>query len=107
MSSFIDGFSDELVKVAVVKKTVKAGKSLLKFLFKHPYISFGAIGGVTGGISGAARASATRAARRSIRPSKAYYTNFNRALRIPRRMTKVQRERLFRHARAVPGRYRK
>jgi hypothetical protein len=107
MNPFIEGFNDELIKLAVAKQVLKGGKGLLSFLWKHPIIASGAIGGTMGGYAAAKGAAGARRAVRSIRPSRAWLTNYYRALRIPRRMTALERRRLFRHARAVPGRYRK
>lgn len=108
MTPFVKGFSEELEKLAIVSAVAKGGASLGKLLLKHPGKALGAlfIGG--GAVEGARKARQARRTPKSIRPSRAYYTNYSRALGIPReRMTKLQRQRLFAHARAVPGRYKK
>lgn len=108
MNPFVDGFSDELTKLALAKGLASGVAGLGKFLWRHPIIASGAIGGTMGGYAAAKGAAGARRAIRGIRPGKAYYINWHRALGIPRgRMTKLQRRRLFRHARAVPGRYRR
>lgn len=106
MTPFIRGFGDELEKLAIISDVAKGGKRVGKLLLKHPWKALGAlmIGG--GAIEGARRARQARSAVKSIRPSRAFYTNYSKALGIPRgRLTELQKRRLFAHARAVPGRY--
>ena len=108
MTPFMIGFGDELEKLAIVSAIAKGGISLGKTILKNPMKALGAlfIGGSA--VEGAKRARQAGRTRKSIRPSRAYYTNYSRALGIPRgRMSKLQEQRLFSHARSVPGRYRK
>jgi hypothetical protein len=108
MTPFMSGFGDELEKLAIVGAIGKGAVGLGKTVLKHPFKAFTAllIGGSA--VEGAKQARKAGKTRKSIRPSRAYYTNYSRALGIPRgRMSKLQEQRLFSHARSVPGRYRK
>lgn len=106
MTPFVKGFGDELEKLSIVSAVAKGGAKAGKFLLKHPWKALGAlfIGGAA--VEGARKARQARSAPKNIRPSRAYYTNFHRALGVPRgQMTELRKRRLFAHARAVPGRY--
>ncbi len=113
MTPFTKGFGDELEKLALAgvaaraaKAAVKGGRAAAGLVARHPWKALGAffIGG--GAIEGARRARQSRRGKKSIRPSAAYYENWHKRLGIPRgRMTERQKQRLFAHARAVPGRY--
>ena len=108
MTPFIHGFSDELEKLAIVGAVAKGGAGIGKAILKRPLHALGAlfVGGAA--VEGAKQARRASRVRKSIRPSRSYYTDYYRALGIPRgRMTKRQRQRIFAHARAVPGRYKR
>jgi hypothetical protein len=96
MSHFIDGFSSELEKLAVVG----AAKSLGKLIMKHPMkaLTVGLVGAA--GVAGARSASSAkkrRIAASSRGPSKAWYVNYHKALGLPKKLTKLQRQRLSRN----------
>jgi hypothetical protein len=100
MSHFIDGFSDELEKLAVVGAVAKGAKALGKLIMKHPgkALTVGLVG--AGGVAGALAASSARKRRiaaSSRGPSEAWYVNYHKALGLPRQLTKLERERLSRH----------
>jgi len=94
MSHFLDGFSDELEKLAGALSTTG------KWLIKKPWRRIGIplfVGG--SGVMGALAAS-KGGKKRAIaaspgRPSRAYYTNYHRALGT-KRMSKLQEARLSR-----------
>ncbi len=84
MSIFLDGFSDELVKVAGIGNLFWRGLTAYT------------IG--SAGYKGYRAAKAGRSAKRWIpasggSPSRAWYINYHRALGLPRRMSKLERER--------------
>lgn len=88
MTPFLDGFADELEKLAIVKRVGK-------YVAKHPLKSlmYGALGyatyrGAREGVKKKRRIGATARG-----PSKAWYANMHKALGLPMRETKHQRYR--------------
>lgn len=108
MTPFIAGFSDELEKIAIASALARGGAGAVKTLIKNPGKVLTGLFIGAGAYEGAKQARKAGKTRKGLRPSRAYYTNYSRALGVPRgRMSRLKRRRLFAHARAVPGRYRK
>lgn len=108
MIPFMKGFGDELEKLALVSSIAKGGAGLGKLLLKHPWKALSAVFLGGSAVEGARAARQARGVPKSIRPSRSFYTNYSRALGIPKgELTESQKRRLFAHARAVPGRYKK
>lgn len=97
MNPFYAGFSDELEKLAA-GGLVGAAKSIGKLLIKHPGKALTTAFVGAGGIAGAKAARRTRRIAASSRgPSKAWYVDYNKAVGLPKRLTRVQEERMSRH----------
>ena len=94
---FIDSFTDELEKIALVGSALKGiGGAIVR----HPGKAFlGTLLGL-GAYQGAKAAAGRRGKRIAASPSgpsKAWYINYHKALGLPRRLTAPQRERLHRY----------
>lgn len=108
MTPFMTGFGDELEKLAIIGAIGKGAAGLGGALIRNPGKALTALFVGAGAVEGARMARKAGKERKGIRPSRAYYTNYNRALGIPRgRMTRLQKQRVFSHARSVPGRYKR
>jgi hypothetical protein len=101
MNPFMDGFTDELEKLALAKSVGKGAVALGKWVAKSPWRRglLPAIIGHAGytGAKAALKGGKQRViAARPGQPSRAWFINYHRALGLPRRMTKLQRERMSR-----------
>jgi len=99
MNPFMNGFSDEIEKLSGVVKTITgAGKWAIKRPWRRILLPL-AIG--TAGYAGAEAAlkggKERVIAARAGQPSKAWFINYHKALGLPTRMTKLERERLSRN----------
>lgn len=104
MSAFVEGFTDELQKEALVgtafKATARAGKGLAKWVAKSPWRR-GILPAwlVAAGVQGAkaAKGAGRRIAASSRGPSRAWAINYSKLIGAKRKLTKLQREKLHRH----------
>jgi hypothetical protein len=102
MNSFMAGFADELEKIAlvggVVKSVGKAGKWAIKSPWRRIFLPLAIGSAGAEGVSAALRGGKQRLiAARPGQPSKAWFINYHKALGLPRKMTKLERQRLSRN----------
>jgi len=96
MNTFFEGFWDELEKIGGIGS---AAVGLGKFIAKHPWATLNTAMIGSAGLAGARAAkSGGRAIAASSRgPSKAWYIDYHKALGLPKRMSKLEEQRLSRN----------
>ena len=100
MTPFMEGFSDELEKLAAIGTVLKGAKGLGGLILRHPWKALTAASVGAAGIAGARAATSARERRiaaNSRGPSKSWYINYHKALGLPERLSKLEEERLSRH----------
>ncbi|MHC4644896.1 MAG: hypothetical protein ACYTBJ_05310 [Planctomycetota bacterium] len=102
MNPFMEGFADELEKLALIGGVARAAGKAGKWAIKKPMRrialpAFFAMGSVEAAKAISRRGKHRLATRGPGQPSKAWYINYHKALGLPKRLTKLQEQRLSRN----------